>query len=123
VYLSASGCALTFVGTRPLTVPPWHPSKYLEPVNGNIELPAASMDRGVRTQQSVRPNQQRLICCYKSTAAEASVQHLKVTLAARQDSSALRCKCHIPFYMAKKGTTEYLGRFHPIIGHKDPWGE
>jgi len=58
VYLSASGCALSFVDTRLVTVPPRHHSKYLEPVNGNIELPAPPMDRGVRTQQSMRTGQQ-----------------------------------------------------------------
>ena len=57
VYLSTSGCALSFVGTRLVTVPPRHPSKYLEPVNGNIEMSAPPMDRDVRTQQSMRPGQ------------------------------------------------------------------
>ena len=43
ILFVASGCALSFVGTRLVTVPATDPSKYLETVNGNIEMPAAPM--------------------------------------------------------------------------------
>ena len=76
VYLFAYGCVLSFVGTRLVTVPPRHPSKYLKPLKrGTSNCLEHQWTEAYGTQQTIRAGQ----------------RFLNVTLAVRQDSRGAAC--------------------------------